>query len=90
MKFGQIELENFEACKLTQEAASAFSILEGLDGVGYKPLLYCGKQLVKGFNHYFIAEMNLYSSKQRRIVLLAINEFQGEYKLIQESIETIL
>lgn len=91
MKFGQIELNEFEACKLPQKAASAFSILEGLTGVSYKPLLYCGKQLVKGVNHYFIAEMTLVLAEpQRHIVSLCINEFEGEFKLVKESIETIL
>jgi hypothetical protein len=91
MKFGQIELNQFEACKLPQRAASAFSVLEGLTGATYKPLVYCGTQIVKGVNHYFIAEMTIaYSTPQRHIVSLCINEFEGDYKLIKESVEIIL
>lgn len=91
MKFGQVELNNFEACKLPQKAASAFSILEGLTGVSYKPLLYCGEQIVKGVNYWFIAEMEMVLAvPQRHIVLLCINEFDGDYKLVKESIEVIL
>lgn len=89
--FGKIQLKNFEACKLPQKAASAFSILEGLDGASYKPLIYGAEQEVKGVNHWFIAEMTLnFANNERHIVLLAINEFEGNFELVKKSIEVIL
>lgn len=90
--FGKIELENFVGLSsMPQKAASAWSILSDLVGASYKPLLYCGKQVVKGTNHYFIAELTLAIARpERHIVLLAINEYGGKYELVKESIEVIL
>lgn len=91
--FGKIELENFTGLtSMPQRAASAWdAVMNDLDGVSYKPLLFCGTQIVKGTNYYFIAELNVsYAQIERRIVLLAINEFQGKYELINSSIEVIL
>lgn len=92
--FGKIQLENFTGLtSMPQKAASAWSGagLEGLTGASYKPLLYCGTQIVKGVNHWFIAELTVpYSSEIRKMVLLAINEFEGKYSLVKESIEVIL
>ena len=92
MKFGQVELNNFEACKLPQEAASAWSAtMNEIVGIQYRALLYCGEQIVKGVNHWFIAEMEMVlATPQRHIVLLCINEFDGDYKLVKESIEVII
>lgn len=90
--FGKIELENFTGLtSMPQGAASAWSAVENLIGVTYKPLLYCGKQIVKGINHFFIAEMTtLNRFAERHIALLAINEFEGKYELVEESLEKIL
>lgn len=92
--FGKIKLEEFKGLTaMPQKAASAWSGagLENLVGASYKPLLYLGSQIVKGQNHWFIAELTIpYSADIRKIVLLTINEFEGKYTLIKESIEVIL
>lgn len=90
--FGKIELENFVGINsMPQKAASAWSVVENLVGVNYKPLLFCGTQIVKGVNYYFIAELTLAIAKpERHIVLLAVNEFEGKYELVKNSIEVIL
>ena len=91
--FGKIQLEEFKGLTaMPQKAASAWSsIMDGLVGVNYKPLVYCGAQVVKGLNYWFICEMNItYVKSERKIVLLAINEFEGKYELVKESIEVIL
>mgnify|MGYP007101900673 CR=1 FL=1 len=90
--FGKIQLENFIGItKMPQDAASAWSSLEDLIGASYKPLLYLGKQVVKGTNYYFIAEQELMTNPIiRRVVKLAINEFNGEYELVDDSVEEIL
>ena len=90
--FGKIELENFKGLNtMPQEAASAWSVLEDLAGATYTPLLYLGKQEVKGTNYFFIAELKLVLAQpQRHIVLLAINKFGDEYELVKSSIEVIL
>ena len=89
--FGQIKFENFEGLtKLPQKAASAWSVMEGLTGVGYKPLLYVGSQLVNGTLHWFIAERTLiYKDPVRHIIKLAILHNGEGYKLVEDSVEKI-
>ncbi len=91
---GQIELENFDGLELTkspQRAASAFSVVnDGMTGATYRALIYCGPQPVRGTNHWFIAEQTLTTATpERHIVKLAVNEFNGEYALVNKSIERI-
>ena len=48
-KTGAIQLEAFTGLtKLPQKAATAWTAVEGLIGVSYKPLLYVGEQVVDG------------------------------------------
>ena len=91
--FGKIELEQFTGLtSMPQKAASAWSgALEGLVGASYKPLLYLGKQVVKGVDYFFIAEQTLITNPPiRRVVRLVINEFDGKYELVPESIEDLI
>lgn len=90
--FGKIELEQFKGITtMPQEAASAISAIDGLVGATYKPLLYLGKQPVKGINYFFVAEQTLVTNPPiRRVVKLAINFFDGKYELVPESIEDII
>jgi len=89
--FGQIELNDFEACKLTQEAATAWGALDGIVGASYEPILYLGKQQVKGTNHFFLALQTLTTLPViRRVVTLAINQYGGKSELIPESIRPVL
>ena len=91
--FGKIELEEFAGLtSMPQKAASAWSgAIDGLVGASYKPLLYLGKQVVKGVDHFFVAEQTLITNPPvRRIVMLVINEFNGKYELVPESIEVLI
>lgn len=89
--FGKIELENFTGLtSMPQKAASAWSVFNGFCGANFKPLLYVGKQIVNGVNHWFLAEETFVTlGGERRIVLLAINELDGKYKFLPESIKEI-
>lgn len=88
--FGKIKLENFDACRLPQKAASAWSAVEDLIGASYKPLIYLGEQPVNGTNYYFVAEQTLMTSPLiRRVIKFAIYEHDGGYQLLEESITEI-
>ena len=90
--FGKIELENFNALtEMPQKAASAWStVFSGYFGASFKPLLYVGKQDVNGVNHWFLAEETFVTlGGERRIVLFAINELDGKFKFLPESIKDI-
>lgn len=90
--FGQIEFEEFKGLeKMPQGAASAWSAVEKLVGAKYVPLLYLGRQLVKGVNHFFIAEQTLQTAENaRNIVILCVNETGGKYILVPHSVQKIL
>ena len=89
---GQIEFEKFEGITtMPQKAASAWTAVENLVGVKYKPLVYVGSQQVNGVNYWFIAECELVCARPaRHLVLLAVNENGGDYTLAAETIEVIL
>ncbi len=100
---GGIQLEEFKGLtSMPQKAASAWVAIEGgIVGAGYKPLLYVGSQVVKGINHWFIAEQTLILAQpERHIVKIAVNEFNQKtegkdsefetlYKIVPHSIEVI-
>ena len=91
--FGKINLEEFEGwTRLPQKAASAWTAgTLVLMGAGYKPLVYLGTQVVKGVSYYFIAEQTLVTAKpERHVVKMAINDFDGRYKIVPDSIERIV
>lgn len=90
---GKIDFENFEGLStMPQGAASAWSAVDGgLCGASYKPLLYVGKQQVKGVNHWFIAEQTLVTNPPvKHIVTIAVNEFNGVCAIVPSSIEVII
>ena len=88
--FGKIQLENFDACRLPQKAQSAWTAVEDLIGADYKPLVYLGSQVVHGVNYYYIAEQTLMTNPLvRRVIKFAIHELNGEFDLLEESIEEI-
>jgi len=71
--------------KLPQRAASAASAIETaeLTGASYKPIMYVGTQIVRGVNYWFICEQTIITAHpKKKIVKLAVNEFQGEFKLV--------
>lgn len=84
LTFGKVQLEQFGAAPLPQKAASAWSgAAEGIAGASYKPLIYLGKQVVKGTNYFFVAEQTLLTNPiVRRVVRLTINEFESEYEIV--------
>lgn len=91
---GAIEFENFDNLSKTmpQKAASAWSAVDEMKivGAGYKPIAYIGSQPVRGTNHWFIAQMTLFTANpEKRIVTLAVNEFNGNYTVIPTSINGI-
>lgn len=90
VKFGGIEVvEQTEMKMFTQRAASAWGVMNDLVGANYKPMAYVGTQIVKGVNHFFIAEQTLVTATPiRHIVLVTINEFDGNYSLV--SVENIV
>lgn len=82
---GSIQLEEFKGTtKMPQRAASAWAFIDGMVGVGLKPLLYLGEQLVKGVNYWFIAERTTITAEPKRnVVLIGVNEFQGTYSTVK-------
>ena len=73
-KTGAIKLESYTGLtKLPQKAATAWTAVEGLIGVSYKPLLYVGEQVVDGVNYWYIAERTLVTKTAvRNVVKFAV------------------
>ena len=92
--FGGIDIEIItDLTKLPQKVASAQSELEhsGLTGASYKALIYVGEQVVRGTNYWFIAEQTLtLATPEKHIVIVAINEFEGEYEIVKSSVVRII
>ncbi len=90
-KLGGFEFEEFKGLtKMPQRAVSAWAKVEELVGASYKPLLYCGKQVVRGLNHLFIAEQTLITADQRkRIVTVVVNEFNGKFEVVNDRFAVI-
>lgn len=81
--FGKIELQEFEACKLPQAAASAWTEIDQLTGASYRPLLFVGTQITRGLNYIFIAEQTLITAKpETHLTMVVINEFNGEFEIV--------
>lgn len=91
MLLGEIKIvDQVELTSMPQKAASAWSAVEDLVGAMYKPIAYVGTQQVKGVNHWFIAEQTLLDAvMERNIVYFAINEFNGNFKVIPHTITKI-
>lgn len=94
--FGKLNLIPFDEMilggKMPQNIASAWAVIKNneLVGADYTPLLYCGEQCVKGINHWFICGQTLTTHPPiRRLVKLAVNEFDGKFELVGKSIEDI-
>lgn len=92
MQTGAIKFEDFKGLtSMPQKAASAWAgATEGLLGVGYVPLVFVGTQPVRGVNYWFIALKTLVTAQPKKeIVKMAINEFQGEYAIVEDKTEVI-
>ena len=83
-------VEIIEEAKLSQEIQYIFDkAMQNLIGVGYTPLFYIGHQIVKGVNHYFIAQAKcIYPGADPYPVQICINDFDGSISIV--SIEKIL
>lgn len=70
--------------KLLPEVQTAFATVEkDLKGVSYKPILYMGKQPVRGENHYIVCESRVIypSVLMPKAVIMAVNIFEGKATL---------
>ena len=91
MKLGGYEFEDLKGLtSMPQRAASAWAKVDELIGAEYKPLLYCGRQLVRGTNHLFIAEQTIMSiGQEKRIVAIVVNEFNGVFDIVKDKFQII-
>lgn len=92
MAAGAIQFEEFTGLtSMPQKAASAWAKVDELVGADYLPLLYVGTQVVRGLNHWFIAQVTTSgtANPKKKIVKLAVNEFQGKFEVVGNKIETI-
>ena len=73
-----------ESEKLAPEVQTAFSTAEkSLIGASYKPVLYIGKQVARGENHYIVCESCvIYPGATPRAVIMGINIFEGKSTII--------
>lgn len=73
-----------ETEKLSEEVELAFTeVTKELKGMSYKPVMYLGKQIVRGENHYILCEAKvIYPDAQPRAVILGINIFEGKSSIV--------
>lgn len=92
-RYGAIQLLEFTAAtELPQKFASAASVLEDKELVGaeFKVILPLGAQVVRGTNYFFLCEESVMTYPSvRRLVTLAVNEFDGEFTLVKESLREV-
>ncbi len=76
-----------EEAELSPELDKIFkSATMTLMGVGYKPVAYVGKQVVKGINHYFICEAKpIIVDPTPYPVVMCINVFEGQCSIVSIS-----
>ncbi len=73
-----------ESASLAPEVETAFATVEkSLCGVSYKPVMYVGKQIVRGENHYVVCEAKvIYPNAQPRAVVFVLNIFEGKPSIV--------
>ena len=73
-----------ESEKLAPEIQNAFTTVEkGLTGVSFKPVVYIGKQVARGENHYIVCEAKtIYLGAQPHAVIFAFNIFEGKPSIV--------
>ena len=69
-----------ETEKLAENVEVAFQeVTKNLLGVSYKPVMYIGKQITRGENHFIVCESKvIYPNAQPQAVILGINIFEGK------------
>ena len=51
--------------------------------MSFKPVVYIGKQIVKGENHFIVCESKvIYPNAQPRAVIIGINIFEGKPSVV--------
>ena len=77
-------VEIIESEKLAPEIQTAFTTVEKtLTGVSYKPVMYIGKQIVRGENHFLVCEAKtIYPGAQPYAVIFVFNIFEGKSSLV--------
>lgn len=90
---GAIEFTDFAGIgDQPQKIASAASAIETseLTGASYKPILFVGTQSVRGVNYWFFAEQTRSTNPpKKKIVTIAVNEFQGKFEIVNGSVHEI-
>lgn len=73
-----------ETEKLSEEVELAFAeVTKELRGMSYKPVIYFGKQIVKGENHYILCEGKaIYPGAQPYAVIVGINIFENKSSVV--------
>ena len=75
--------------KLEGKPQEAFNSLPKL-GATYKPIAYCGTQVVNGVNYGFIAQEVTYGHPiETHIVKIVINEHDGKYENVLSKFERL-
>ena len=95
--FGKMQLLEFDECTdLPQGFASAAAAInydengKELVGAKFKVILPLAAQVVNGVNSFFLCEETFMTSpRARRLVTLAVNEHDGEYRVVKESIKEL-
>ena len=81
-----------EEADLSKELKIIFeSATKSLIGVGYRPLFYIGKQVVRGMNYYFLAEARImYPDSEPFLVEICVNEFNSQISVVSiEKVEDV-
>ena len=73
-----------ESEELSPEVQTAFATVEKeLKGVSYRPVIYIGKQTVRGENHFIVCESKvIYPGAQPKAVIFVINIFEGTPSIV--------
>lgn len=89
--FGAIQFEELEGLtKMPQDVATAWAGVEGWTGSSFKPIKFLGRQTCKGTNFWFFAEETTTGNPvTKKMVIFAINGFNGKYAIIPSSFEEI-
>lgn len=77
---GAWKIAKMKTAKLPEKVATGFKqATDGLKGARYRPVLYCGKQIVSGTNHLIICKQTL-SDKDKTEHMVEITLHQPQPK----------
>ena len=78
--FGSWEIENLPVSSLPEQVATALGVVNaGILGATYYPIRYMGKQLVNGWNYFFLCKQVLATADAKKaIVGLIVNIPAGD------------